>query len=53
MADHSGSIKQARKGLRPGTGGSKTTVTGPQKGSASGTKPMTAGEARPASTWFK
>ena len=47
-----GSIKQARKGLRPGKART-ADVKGPQQGAGAQTKSMTAGQSRPASTWFK
>jgi hypothetical protein len=47
-----GSIKQARKGLRPGSKSPSQPVTQHQ-GAGSKPKSMTAGKARPASTWFK
>lgn len=47
-----GSIKQARKGLRPGSSAQSQPVT-QQEGSGPSPKPMTSGTARPASTWKK
>lgn len=51
-----GSIKQARKGLRPAPQVQGQTQSQPvtqQMGQGPRPKPMTAGEARPASTWKK
>jgi hypothetical protein len=49
-----GSIKQARKGLRPQVQGKTQSQPVTQhEGSGSKPKPMTSGTAKPASTWFK